>query len=287
MKNIQEVAVIGAGTMGRQIALNAAINGFDTKVRCLDENELQRVEQWENDYLAGRIAKGRMSEEQVTEVKKHFLPVCSYGDAVTGADLVIEAVPEIEDMKREVLREINRFAAPDTIIATNSSYMVSSAFADCVDDPGRLCNMHYFNPALVMKLVEIAQGEHTREDTVLSLVQFCDQLGKVPVRIRKEIEGLLANRILRALTDEAMSLVEDGYCSFEDLDKACEFGLNHPLGPFKLADMAGIDLRYFAAQKRLADGGQAPGYRLYKELYEQGNYGKKTGKGFYEYTLKK
>lgn len=287
MKTIERVCVVGAGTMGRQIALSAAIYGFQTYARCYDEKEVAAVQEWSESYLAGRIKKGRLTEDQVALVKKRFHLTSSYEEAISGADLIIEAVLEIEDLKREVLTVIGKLAKDDAIIATNSSYMVSSSFIECVPNPSRLCNLHYFNPALVMKLVEVAQGEHTSEETALTLVKFCKDIGKTPVRIRKEIDGLLANRILRAITDEAMYLVENGYCTFEDLDIACENGLNHPIGPFKLADMAGIDLRYFAAQKRYEDTGVKPaGFDLYQELYEKGEYGRKTGKGFYSYEKK-
>ena len=284
MKDIQRVTVIGAGAMGKQIALNAATQGFPTTAMCMIPGEMESVNAWVKDYLQGRVQKGRMREEEADAARKRFLLSESYEESLNKTDLVIEAVPEVEDIKRQVLTRVGQCAPGDAIITTNSSYMVSSAFKDCIKDPSRLANLHYFNPALVMKLVEVAQGEHTSEETVNSLLAFCKKLGKVPVRIYKEIDGLLASRILQALTNEALFLVEQGYSRFEDIDHACLYGLGHPKGPFQLADMAGLDLRYFAARRILEQTGQKPiGYDLYKEKYEKGELGVKSGKGFYPY----
>ena len=226
---IRKVAVIGGGTMGRQIALNAAISGYDTKVTDTIPAVRENVKKWADEYLAGRIAKGRMTAEQVEEIKARFAVAESTQEAVKDADLVIEAVIEREDIKKEVFREISRFAPEGAILTTNSSRMPSSIFIDCVKDPSRLANTHYNNPALVMKVVEIEQNGKTSEETVQALVDFCVQNKKTPVRVRKEIDGLVVSRILHAINEEALHLVEDGYCSIEDVDKACELGLGHPM----------------------------------------------------------
>lgn len=282
---IRNVAVIGGGLMGRQIALNTAIYPYEVYVTDQNAQVLEQVRQWAEEYLAGRIAKGRMSEEKVEGIKKRFHVVETMEEAVKDADLVIEAVVERVDVKHAVMQQVGQLVREDTIIATNSSRMVSSMFAEDVPNPSRLCNLHYFNPALVMKLTEVVRGDHTSDETIKAMYDFSVATGKTPVIVNKEIDGFVVNRILAAIYQEARSLVEQGYCTYEDLDIACENGLGHPMGPFRLNDLTGIDLTYDIMKRGYDRTGVKPvGFDQIKELYDKGYYGKKSGRGYYDYT---
>ncbi len=281
---IKNVCVIGGGLMGRQIALNTAI--YDYKVTVFDANAavLEDLAAWEDKYLAGRIAKGRMTEEQVEGIRSRFRICTSLEDAAKDADLVIEAIVERRDIKSAVFKQLDAIVRPDTILTTNSSRMAASMFKDDISHPERLANLHYFNPALVMKLVEVVQGEHCATETAQALYDFAANTGKTPIWLKKEVDGFVTNRILQAIKQEARWLVENGYCTPQDVDIACEKGLNHPMGPFRLEDLAGIDLTFDIMQRKLEETGEKPvGYDLVKSYYDKGYYGKKTGRGFYEY----
>lgn len=283
--NIDKVCVIGGGLMGRQIALNTAIYPYEVTLTDSNPDVLDAVAKWEEEYLAGRIEKGRMTEEQVEGIKSRFHIVSTLEEAVKDADIVIEAIIEREDIKRALFKKLSALTREDTIIATNSSRMCASLFKDEVKNPARFANLHYFNPALVMKLTEVVQGEHCSEETAEALMEFSKATGKTPILLRKEIEGFVANRLLTALKTEARHLVENGYCTVEDIDHACELGLGHPMGPFRLEDLTGIDLAYNILQRDYEITGEKPiGYDLVKSYYDKGYYGKKTGKGYYEYT---
>ncbi len=281
---IKKVCVIGGGLMGRQIALNTAIYPYEVALFDTVEAVREDVCKWEESYLAGRIAKGRMTAEQVEAIRGRFTVCATLEEALKDADLVIEAIVERRDIKSAVFRQVDALVRPDTIIATNSSRMVSSLFKDDVSHPERLANLHYFNPALVMKLVEVVQGAHCSQETAQTLYDFCLNTGKTPILLKKEIDGFVVNRILQAINTEARWLVEEGYCTPQEVDIACEKGLNHPMGPFRLNDLTGIDLTYDIMKRRYEETGEKPvGFDVIKEYYDKGYYGKKSGRGFYEY----
>ncbi len=286
--DLKKVCVIGGGGMGRQIALQTAIFGYDVAVTDSFPNVLEQVRAWADKYLAGRIEKGKMTAEKVAEVKGRFHVVDSFEEAVKGSQLIIEAVFENKDVKHEVFKKVDAVADANAIIATNSSFMVSSTFKDDVKNPSRLANLHYFFPALVMRLVEVVQGEHTAPETIEFLMEFCRRTGKTPVHIRKEIDGFIANRIVRAVSNEAMYLVEQGIATPQEIDTAVELGLNYPMGPFRLQDLSGIDITYSVMKRRLEEEGVKPnGFDAVKAKYDAGELGRKTGKGWYDYTDEK
>ena len=282
--NQMNCTVIGGGTMGRQISLNAAIHGHTVVVYESIPAVREDLKAWTEDYLAGRIAKGRMNEEQVAQIKSRFSVADDLESACSQADIVIEAIIEDRAAKEALLSQVSRIVRADTLIATNSSFMVSSLFAPVVEHPERLANLHYFTPALVMKLVEVVKGDHTSPETIQRLMDFGRSIGKTPVLVRREEDGFIVNNVLKAIKEEAYRLVSSGVCTLEDLDTAVELGLGHPMGPFKVDDMNGLDTRYNVLKRRFEETGvRSYGYEMIEEMYKQGRYGKKTKHGFYDY----
>lgn len=282
--DIKKICVVGGGRMGRQIALNAAIGGYEAKVYDKIPAVCDSVEAWAEEYLAGRIAKGRMTAEEVAAVKARFSVARELKEAASDADMVLEAVVEIYEVKVEILKELDAIVRPDTIIATNSSYMVSSLFKDQISHPERLLNCHYYNPALVMKFVEVVQGPHTDPAVAEAVMNFCKSCGKMPIWMKKEISGFAANRLIGVLNAEARWLVENEYLTYQEVDIACEQGLGHPMGPFRLMDMTGVDLTYDLMKPAVDAGQPKPDcYDLIEKLVKEGRLGRKTGHGFYDY----
>lgn len=282
---LKRVCVVGAGTMGRQIALHTAIHGYPTVLTDMAPAVLENARAWKEEYLAGRVAKGRLTREQAEAAALRLRLLPSLEEAVTAADLVIEAVVEKLDVKRELFAALDRLAPAHAILATNSSTIVSSKIADATQRPSQVANLHYFNPALVMQLVEVVQGPHTSEETADTLVEFARRSGKIPIRLRKEISGFVANRLLHALSREACNLLESGVATVEEIDLAAEKALGHPMGPFRLMDNNGIDVAYFVRRQRFEETGREEDRppRVIEEKYRKGELGRKTGKGFYDY----
>ena len=284
MIEIKKVCVIGGGLMGRQIGLASAIAGYDVALYDLSDKAREDVKNWAAEYLKGRVLKERLTKEQAEAAGARFHVADSLAEAAGDADLVIEAIVEIYKVKASLFRELDGIVRPDTIIATNSSFMVSSLFKECLRDPSRLLNCHFYNPALVMKFVEVVQGEHTDPKYAEALMTFCKKLGKTPIWMKKEISGFAANRIIAAIGNEARYLVENGYLTYEEVDIACEQGLNHPMGPFRLMDLTGIDLTYNLMKGGIERGEPKPDcFDLIESMVKQGRLGRKTGKGFYDY----
>ena len=284
IETIKKVCVTGGGLMGRQIAMNIAIHGYDVVLTDTSPEVCRAVWAWAEEYLAGRIAKGKMTKDEAEQSQSRFQVTERLEDAVKGAHLIIEAIIEVRDIKTAFFRALNGIAAKDAIIASNSSTMPSSLFRDCVDNPERLANLHYFNPALVMKLVEVVQGEHTSDETAQTLMEFARKTGKTPILLTKECEGFVVNRALGALKKECLRIVEEGICTPQEVDMGLELGLNHPMGIFRLNDLTGIDLYFNIMEQWYKESGEKPaGYDVYKAMVERGELGRKTGKGFYEY----
>jgi 3-hydroxybutyryl-CoA dehydrogenase len=283
--DVKQIAVVGAGNMGHQISVAAALAGF--QVRCTDISPeiLAKAEQFAETYLPERVAKGKLSAEAAHQARANLAFVSTLEAAAAEADLVIEAVIEKLDAKRDLFARLDEVAPPHTILATNSSYIVSSKIASATRRPDKVCNMHFFNPALVMKLVEVVKGPHVSDETAQVVMEVARQMGKTPVLLHKEVRGFLVNRFLQATRQEALKLFDMGVASYEDIDTAVVNGLGYPLGPFQLMDLTGIDLAYQVYLEQYRESGD-PADRpspTVVEKYLKGEWGKKVGKGFYEY----
>ena len=282
---VKNIAVIGAGNMGHQIAVCAALSGF--QVRCTDTNSdiLNKAINFADNYLKERVIKGKLTEIAAKQARENLVFTPSVKEAAEDADLVIEAIIEKLDIKRALFAELDKICPAHTILATNSSYIVSSKIADATSRPDKVCNMHFFNPALVMKLVEVVQGAHVSVETVESVMEVAKKMSKTPVLLHKEIYGFLVNRFLQATRQEALKLLDMGVASHEDIDTAVKNGLGYPMGPFQLLDLTGVDLAYHVSMEKYRESGD-PADRpspTVVEKFTKGEWGKKVGKGFYDY----
>jgi 3-hydroxybutyryl-CoA dehydrogenase len=274
--------------MGRQIALLAAISGFETYCADTVPEALERAKTFVAEWLPKQKDKGRITDEQIEHVNKNLHFAGSLEVAAKDADMVIEAAVEDITVKRAIFAQLDKIAPPHAILATNSSYLVSSKIADATSRPDKVLNMHFFNPALIMKTVEVVQGPHVSDDTVEKVMAVSKALGKNPAKVNKEVYGFLCNRIFSVITKEACYMLDQGIASIEDIDSAVKGALGHPMGPLELLDMTGIDLEYHLGMERYRETGNLadkPSPSLV-ERYAKGDYGRKTGKGFYDYTKK-
>ena len=270
--------------MGRQIAMNAAVYGYGAAVYDVAPAVLEDVKKWAREYLAGRVEKGRLTQEQADAVQGRFRVEEDLAKACEGADCVIEAVVEIEDVKHKLFQQLDGIVGKDVILCTNSSVMVSSMFAKDVSNPSRLCNMHFYNPALVMKFVEVVQGPHCSDETAKAAYDFCVNTGKKPIWQKKEIPGFAGNFLIAGLTERAHYLVQNGYCTFQDVDIAMEEGFHHPMGPFHLNDLTGINLSFDLMKAQYEATGKKPDmYDVFEDLVKRGRFGRSVGHGFYDY----
>lgn len=285
MVEVHKIAVIGSGAMGRQIGMAAAVAGYDAVVQDISADAVEAAEQDMKAWAAGRVSKGRMSQEEVDAALGRLRFTTDQADAVGDADLVIEAATERLDIKRQVFTQIDELAPEHAILATNSSTYGSSSVADATRRPEKVCNMHFFNPALVMKAVEVVRHPETSDDTVDSVIAVIEKMGKHPVVLNAEIPGFIANRLMGAVRTEALNLVEQNIASIEDIDTAAKSALGHPMGPFELMDLVGLDVTYLirkATFELTGDESEAP-HPLITAKYEAGELGRKSGKGWYTY----
>jgi 3-hydroxybutyryl-CoA dehydrogenase len=284
--NVKRICVVGSGIMGSQIAMQCALHGYNVKLHDLTEELLSKAMESNRKHLTRRVDKGKMTKTQMDEAIKKIVCTISLEQAASKADFAIEAVFEKLDLKKEIFSKLDNICPPHTIFATNSSYFGNSLIAPITSRPEKVVNMHFFNPVLVMKLVEVVKGQDTSEDTIEATANLAKKIDRVPVILRKELPGFLVNRIVMAIRREAFFMLENEVASFQDIDTACELGLNHPMGPFKLVDFSGLDISYNAMMEIYnitKDQKDLPPKAL-REKIERGELGRKTGKGFYDYV---
>jgi enoyl-CoA hydratase/3-hydroxyacyl-CoA dehydrogenase len=282
--DVDQVAVLGAGNMGHGIAEVAALAGYEVTMRDINEEFVQNgYEQVE--WSLGKLAeKDQITQAEADSALDRLTPVVDLEPAVGDADVVIEAVPEKMEIKKEVYREIEQYAPDRAIFATNTSSLSVTELSEVSDRPEQFCGMHFFNPPVRMQLVEVISGAHTAEETLDTVEALAEAMGKTPVRVRKDSPGFIVNRVLVPLMNEAAWAVQAGDATIEEVDSTTKFDLGIPMGSFELADQVGIDVGYHVLEYMHQELGDA--YRpcpLLAEKVEADELGRKTGHGFYDY----
>ncbi|TMF43874.1 MAG: 3-hydroxyacyl-CoA dehydrogenase family protein [Chloroflexi bacterium] len=282
---MNRLSVIGAGSMGAQIAQQAALHGLEVILNDTSAEQLRKAADSNRGHVMRRVEKGKLSEPDAVAALERVRQTTDLAEAARGADFVIEAVFEDLGVKRATFAELDRLAPVGAVLASNSSTMGISKIADATSRPERCVNMHFFYPVLVMDLVEVVRGPLTSGATTERAMAMARAMGRTPVLINKEIDGFIVNRILHAATQEAYRLFDAGVADFEDIDVAVEKGLNWPMGPFRLGDFSGLDVTYNARLhmfKATGDERYRPSPQLEAKV-KAGKLGRKTGEGWYKY----
>ncbi len=282
---IKRIAVIGAGTMGHGIAQVAAMAGYET--RLTDANTDALTGAWDRiqSNLAGAVSRGKLTQAQAAAAVANLTPAADLDMALRDADLVIEAIVEDLAVKQALFHRLDAIVPDAAILATNTSSLSIGRIADSTKRPARVVGMHFFNPVHIMKLVEIVTHAGADHSCVANARAAAEQMGKTTILVR-DTPGFASSRLGVALGLEAMRMLEDGVASAADIDMAMELGYGHPMGPLRLTDLVGLDVRLSIAEylhRELRDEKFAPP-RILRDKVERGELGKKTGKGFYEWS---
>jgi 3-hydroxybutyryl-CoA dehydrogenase len=282
---IQTVAVIGAGTMGAGIAQMCAQSGWTTNLYDAFPEGLEKGMKGIDAFWDKGIARGKTTPEQKTEWESRLHACSELNDAVSDVDLVIEAVPEIMELKRNVFSELDRLAPAHAVLGTNTSSLSISDIASVVGDPSRVIGMHFFNPVPLMKLLELVRHDLTSEDTIAIAEAAGEAMGKTCILV-KNVPGFATSRLGVVLGNEAIRMLADGVASAKDIDTAMRLGYRHPMGPLELTDLVGLDVRrdiLLNLQRSFNDDSYAP-HPLLEKLVSQGDLGKKSGTGIYDWS---
>ena len=276
---IQNIAVIGAGIMGSGIVQSLAMGGKCVKMYDVSEESIQKAYKGITTSLERFVKAGRISEEEKEQVLTNIVSTITLEEACKDVELIIEAAPESLQLKKEIFKQLDSYASPSTILATNTSELSVTAIASATNRAEKVLGMHWFNPAPVMKLIEIVRGVDTAEYTIQAIKELAEEIGKETVVV-KDMQGFVTSRAIAVHLLECMRMYEEGVGSKEEIDKAIKLGLNYPMGPFELADYVGLDTMLFASQglsEAFGDRFRAP--QTLVKLVEAGHLGRKTGKG--------
>jgi len=281
---IKEVSIMGAGVMGMGIAQALAQQGFEVTVCDLERSMLERGLERTGKNLESLVRKEKITAEEAEKIVSRIETTTNIED-VTAVDLVIEAVTENMEVKKKVFAQLDGLCPSNTILASNTTTLSPTEIASATKRPDKVIGMHWFNPAPVMRLIEVVAGVKTSEKTVQAVMEFSRKVGKTPVRVN-EAPGGIVSRILRGYLNVAVDVLAEGVATAEDIDTAMKLGANFPMGPFELIDLIGVDIHTInsdALARELGDLKYRP-HALLRKMVRAGHLGRKTGRGFYDYT---
>ncbi len=281
---IRQIAVIGSGTMGRGIAYLSAVAGFDTVIYDVEPGALESARAAIESSLRKAVDRGKLEDPARLEALHRVQLASDLEPAVRAADLIIEAVPENFELKKDLFAQADLFCGEETILASNTSSLSITRLASTVEKRDRFVGLHFFNPPQAMKLIEIVRGERTSDATVAEMRAVAEKMGKQPIVVR-DTPGFASSRLGIAIGMEAIRMLEEGVASAHDIDKAMELGYNHPMGPLRLTDLVGLDVRLGIAEYLAAElGPRFEPPALLREMVARGLLGRKSGKGFYDWN---
>ena len=282
--DIKRPFVVGTGIMGAGVGQLCAQQGYDVTVVDISDEIIEQARGKVEAGLGRRVEKEKITQQEMDSVLSHMKWSTDLGLA-QECDFVVEAINENIDAKKEVFKILDASCSPETILATNTTALSVSEIASATSRPDKVIGMHFFNPAVIMKLVEIIRGEKTSDETIATTKKFAEDLGKVPIATAKEAPAGIVSRILAGLLNEAAAVYADGIASPQDIDEAMKLGAGLPMGPLALIDMIGLDI-HLAKMETLYAKLKDERYRppeIIKEMIAEGKLGRKAGEGFYKY----